>query len=128
MVGEFVVWIAIFGADDASGARVASQGAIQLDFDAMGQTFRNVPSSFDADSTGRAGGDAGARGASRAWVEAERVARRIEFFVDQERGAKSDPRSVYRMHRDAQDASVGDARDVAQLGIAESPPARHEGR
>jgi hypothetical protein len=36
MVREFVVRIAVFGADDASGARVASRSAIRLYFNSMG--------------------------------------------------------------------------------------------
>src|SRR5258708_4748843 len=118
MVREFVVGIAMLGADDAAGARVASRGAIRLYFHSMRQTLRDVPSGFDAHCTRRACGDAGACGATGTRVEAERVARHIEFLVEQERGAKRYPRSIYRMHCDAEDARPGDARDFAELDEA----------
>src|SRR6202046_3509379 len=114
MIGEFVVGVAMLGAEDASDARVASRGAVRLYFDAMRQAFRDVPSRFDAHCACRACWDAGARGATGTWVEAERVAGRIEFLVEQQRGAKCDPRSIQWMHRDAEDAGAGDARDFAK--------------
>ena len=75
MIGELVVRVAMLGAEDATGARVASRGAVGFHFDAMGEAFRDVPSLFDADCVGRAGWDAGARGALRARIEAKRFAR-----------------------------------------------------
>src|SRR5271167_3288432 len=48
VIGEFVVRIAMLGAKYAGGARVASRAAIELHFNAMGKTFRNVPTRFDA--------------------------------------------------------------------------------
>src|ERR1700684_3183735 len=126
MIREFVVGVAMLGAEDASGARVTSRGAIRLHFDAMRKTFRDIPSGFDADRTRRACGDAGARGATGTWIEAERVARRIELFIEQECGAKCDPRSIQWMHRDAEDARAGDARDFAEFDKAERAPVVHE--
>src|SRR6202042_1163436 len=99
---------------------------IRLHFDAMRQTFRYVPSGFDADCTRRACGDAGARGATGTWIEAECVARRIEVFIEQQCGAKRDPRSIQWMHRDAEDAGAGDTRDFAELDEAERAAVAHE--
>ncbi len=39
MVGEFFVGVAMLGAEDTSGTRVASRGADSFDFDAMSQAL-----------------------------------------------------------------------------------------
>ena len=83
MIGEFVVGVAMLGTEHAARARVASRRAVGLDFDSMGQAFRDVPSGFEAHRAGGAGGNACARGALRARVEALSDARLIEFFVEQ---------------------------------------------
>ena len=75
MIREFVVGVAMLGAEDAAGARVASRGAIRLYFYAMRQATRNVPSGFNAYRIRRACGDASARYAARTRVEAKCVAR-----------------------------------------------------
>jgi hypothetical protein len=75
MIGEFVVRVAMLRAEDAAGARVASRGAVEFDFDAMGEAFRDVPPRFDTHGVSRTGWHAGARGALRAGIEAERFAR-----------------------------------------------------
>src|SRR5258705_3565851 len=103
MVSEFVVGVAMLGAENASGSRVASRRTVSFDFDAMRQALWNVPSGVDTHCACRARGDAGSCGASRTRIEAERVAGRIDLRVDQQRGAERDPRSVNRMHRDAED-------------------------
>src|ERR1700691_459965 len=70
MIREFVVRVAMLGAEHASRARVASRGAVRLHFHAMRQTFRDVPSRLDTHSVDRAGWDTATRDASGAWVEA----------------------------------------------------------
>ena len=75
MIREFVVGITMLGAEDASGARMASRSAVRLYFHAMGQALRDVPSGFDAHCAGRACRNAGARRATGTWIEAEGVAR-----------------------------------------------------
>src|SRR5215469_15503415 len=115
MVRELVVGVAMLRAENASSARVASRRAIGLDFDAMRQAARDVPARFDAHGAGWARRNTTAHGASRAWVEAERVAGRIDRLVEQQRGAKCDPGTVDRMHRDAENARARDTRDLAQL-------------
>src|SRR5580658_5265824 len=127
MIGEFVVRIAMLRAEDATGTRVASRSAVGFHFHAMGQAFRDVPPRFGAYRVGRAGGDAGARRALRAGIEAERFAWRIDLFGQQQRGAKCYPGTIYRMHRDAEDARPGDARDFAELDEAEGAGVVHEG-
>src|SRR5882757_8495877 len=92
----------------------------------MRQALWNVPSGVDTDGACRARGDTGSRGASRTRIEAERVAGRIDLYVDQQRGAKSDPRSVNRMDRDAENTGSGDARDFTELDKVERATAVHE--
>jgi hypothetical protein len=82
MVGEFVIGITMLGAEDASGTRVTSRGAIRLDFDAMSETFGDVPSSGETHSAYRTCGDATTHRASRAWIEIERHARLVQFRVE----------------------------------------------
>src|ERR1700722_11248709 len=100
MVSEFVVGIAMRGAEHATGARVASRRAIGLHFHAMGKALRDVPASGEGDGIDRTCGNAGSWHTSGTRVEAERGARRIQFDIDNQRGAKSYPRTVNRMHHD----------------------------
>src|ERR1700688_2973182 len=107
MIGKLVVGIAMLRAEHASGSRVASPCAIRLDLDPMGQAFRHVPSGGKTHRADRARADATARDTSGTRIEAERVARRIHFNLEQQRRAKCDPGTERRMHYDAEDARPG---------------------
>src|SRR5260370_14220515 len=126
MVRELVVGVAMLGADNASGPRVASRRAVRFDFDAMSQASRNIPSRIDTHRVRGASGNAASRGASRTRIEAERLARGIELLVDKQCGTKCDPRTVHGMHRDAEDARAGDTRDFAELDEVQGATAVHE--
>src|SRR5713226_3318540 len=126
MVGEFVIGITMLGPEDASGTRVTSRRAIRLDFDAMSETFGDVPSSGKAHSANRTCADATAHSTSGTWIEIERRARFVNFRVEQKRNAKCDPRAVFRMDDDTEDAWAGEAAHPREFHEVERRASRHK--
>src|SRR5260370_30504207 len=131
MVGEFVIGITMLGAEDASCPRVTSQRAIRLDFDAMSETFGDVPSSGETHSANRTCADATAHSTSGTWIEIERRARFVKFRLEQKRNAKCNPRTVFRMDDDTEDAWAGEAahpRALHDVQRRATPHKRIDGR
>ena len=126
VVGEFVIGITMLGAEDASGTRVTSRRAIRLDFDAMSETFGDVPSSGKTHSANRTCADAATHSASGTWVEIERGARLVEIRVEQECNAKCDPRTVFGMDDDTEDAWAGEAAHPREFHEVERRTSRHK--
>src|SRR5713101_3933000 len=126
MVGEFVIGITMLGAEDASCPRVTSRRAIRLAFDAMSETFGDVPSSGETHSANRTCADATAHSTSGTWIEIERRARFVKFRVEQKRNAKCDPRTVFGMDDDTEDAWAGEAAHPREFHEVERRASRHK--
>jgi len=115
MISEFVIGIAMIRAEHAAGTRMASRSAIGFHLHSMSQAIRDVPTIGERNCTGGTSGNTTSRHASGTWVEAERITRQIQIEIDNQRGAKRDPRTVDRMDDDADYTGTAKAGELGQF-------------
>src|SRR5437660_888799 len=86
-----------------------------MSFDTMRETFRDVPSGGERNRRRGACSNAGTAAARGTWVESYGIAWMFDFAVDQEGGAKGNPRSEYRMNNDPDNTRTGEPSQYRQL-------------